>query len=147
MIRRVFACAAALAAITAVAGCGPTSNKDSSGAFRGEQRLVANAVEDLQSAGQRHRASKICGELLSAALVRKIGDASGAAHKTCSQRLKKSLDDADDFELTVKRVAISGKTATAVVVSGASGSSDRRTDSVRLVKEGRPARWRIAALP
>jgi hypothetical protein len=142
----VFACTSAVITAVAVAGCGPRSTADSSSKFKGEQRLVANTIEDLQDAGQRREASTICSELLAADLVRKIRRAAGGGRRTCAQGLKTSLDDADDFELTVKRVTISGKTASAVVVSGASGSKDRRTDTVRLVKEGRPARWRVADL-
>ena len=146
MTRRVFACTAAVVAVALGAGCGPRSTADSSSKFKGEQRLVANAIEDLQDAGQRREASTICSELLAADLVRKIRRAAGGGRKTCAQHLKTSLDDADDFELTVKGVTISGKTARAVVVSGSSGSKDRRTETMRLVKEGRPGRWRVASL-
>jgi hypothetical protein len=138
------ACALGLAGACALASCGPTSNNDSSGAFKGEQRLVANTVEDLQTAAQRRDATQICDDLLAAAVVRQVRAA--GAGKSCGQRLKKSLDDADDFELTVRRVSITGRAATAVVLSGASGSTSRRTVTFRLVKEGRPARWRIADL-
>jgi hypothetical protein len=131
-------------AAVAIAGCGPVASRDSSSAFKGEQRLVANAIEDLQSAGQHHDAAQICSDLLAADLVRKIRQAGRVSGGTCAQRLKKSLEDADDFELTVRRVTISGRTARAVVVAGASGATDRRTETFRLVKEGTPTRWRIA---
>lgn len=145
VIRRVFAFTGGLAVAAAVvAGCGPSSTADSSSKFKGEQRLVANAIEDLQSAGERRQASRICNDLFAADLVRKIRAASGGK-KTCATRLKKSLDDADQFELSVRRVTISGPRATAVVESAPDSSRDRRTDTVRLVKEGTPARWRIVA--
>jgi hypothetical protein len=141
MFARVVLAGGIVAAMTA-GGCGPTATKDSSGGFKGEQRLVANAIEDLQSAGQRHQASRICSELLAARLVRQIRR---SGSKPCSQALKRSLRDVDTFELTVRRVMISGAAATATVVSG-SRRDERRTDTLRLVKEGTPPRWKVASL-
>jgi hypothetical protein len=122
-------------------GCG-SSAKDSSGRFKGESRLVANTVEDLQSAGQKREGSKICSEFLTAELVAKIR----AAHnkRKCSDALHRSLLDADTYELTVQRVNVSGNRATAVVRSGE--GDDQRTDTVGLVKVGTPRRWRVADL-
>jgi hypothetical protein len=139
VIGRVVTVAAALAFAAGTVGCGG-AKPDSSGKFKGEKRLVANAIEDLQSAGEKGKAGRICDELLAAKVVAAIRQAGG---KTCRATVKDSLDDADTYELTVKAVTVHGTTATATVVSD-NGNKKDRTDTMTLVKEG--PRWKISAL-
>jgi hypothetical protein len=127
-----------VAAPLALGACGQT-NKDSAGDFQGEQKAVAQAVEDLQTASRKHDESRICTDLLAPALVAKIKTAS---KDSCEQALKDSLQDADAFELQVKKVTVNGTTATAVVTSD-TGTKDR-TDTLTLQKVG--SAWKIATL-
>jgi hypothetical protein len=127
----------ALVVALAAAGCGQ-ANKDSATKFSGEQRAVAQAVEDLQSAGRKGDAQKICTDLLAPALIEEIRHASG----DCAKVLDGALQDADTFEMTVEKVTVDGTRATAVVKSDA-GKKDR-TDTLELVREGR--NWKIASL-
>jgi hypothetical protein len=136
---RVVIAAAALAATLAATGCGRVAS-DSASKFKGEERQVANAIEDLQSAGQKGDAGRICRDLLAASVVKQIAQ---AGSRTCSAALKSSLDDADTFGLSVKAVTVRGTTATAVVVSD-NGKKKDRTDTVALVKENR--RWKLRSL-
>jgi hypothetical protein len=132
----------ALLAVSALAvtACGQTT-KSSAGNFRGEQRAVAQAVDDLQSAGSKGDAGKICSQLLTPGLVAKIRQASNGA---CDTALKDSLSDVDRnaFGLEVKKVTINGTDATAVV--RATGGSDHRTETLGLQKVG--GAWKIATL-
>lgn len=139
MIRRVALTLAAAAPALVAGGCG-TNEPDSSSKFRGEEKLVANAIEDLQSAGSKRDGDRICRELLAKPVVAAIRQ---AGSKSCAARIEKSLDDADTFELTVRSVKVEGGTARAVVASDAGDEKDR-VDTIRLVKEGR--RWKIASL-
>ena len=139
MSGRVVILATALAFGAFAAGCG-RSEPDSSGKFKGEEKLVANAIEDLQSAGKKRDGDRICRELLAANVVRAIRQA-GA--KSCAARIEDSLDDADVFELTVKSVTVKGTTATATVTSD-DGNEKDRVDTMTLAKEGK--RWKVAAL-
>ena len=137
--------APALVLTVLLAGCGAAaSDKDSATDFRGDQAAVAKTVETLQSKAKKGDDGGICSQVLAGALAKQI-----AAHgkDTCENALSNSLRDADSgtFELQVKKVAISGTTATATVASQVSGESDR-IDTFRLVKEGTPARWKISAL-
>jgi hypothetical protein len=118
--------------------CGQSGN-DSAKGFQGDQKAVAQAVEDLQSAGRKRDASKICDDLLAPALVKRIEQSSSG---TCSKALDQALQDADSFDLTVKKVAVTGTRATAVVVSDA-GKKDR-TDTLALERVG--SNWKVAAL-
>jgi Domain of unknown function (DUF4878) len=133
-----------VAAALTLSACGQAS-KDSSGDFKGDQKVVAQTVEDFQSAASKANGDKICDELLAADLVAKV---KAAAQKTdpkgtCADGLKDALRDADSFELTVKKVSIDGTTATAVVESDDTGD-DKATDTLTLTKAGDG--WKISAL-
>jgi dihydroxyacetone kinase len=121
-----------------LSACGQTS-KDSAGDFKGDQKAVAQAVEDLQSAGKKHDGAKICSTLLAPALVAKIKTASDGA---CDKVVKDALDDADSYELQVQKVTVDGANASAVVKS--EGGDKDRVDTLQLVKAGDA--WKIATL-
>lgn len=127
-----------LALPIALSACGQTV-KDSSSDFQGDQKAVAETVEDLQSASRKHDGEKICGDLLAPALAAKI---KAASKDTCDTAVKDALSDADSFELQVQKVTVSGATATAVVES--EGGDKDRVDTLRLVKDG--GSWKIATL-
>jgi PBP1b-binding outer membrane lipoprotein LpoB len=130
--------AAAAVAALLLAGCGQ-AQKSSTDKFQGEQKAVAQTIEDLQKAGKDRDANKICEQLLAPSLVSKIEQ---AGNGDCSKVLDDALADADTFELTVEKVTINGTRATAVVKSEA-GDKDR-TDSLVLEKAG--SSWKIASL-
>jgi hypothetical protein len=132
--------ALALAAVAGLAaGCAPTpSSKDSSGNFKGEQRLVANAVEDLQSAAADSDEGKICRDVLARSLADRLASRGGGCLKVVDEAIK----DADTFDLAVQSVNITGGRATARVKSE-TGTKDR-VATLQLVRER--GAWRIAAL-
>jgi hypothetical protein len=129
-----------LAAIVAVAvtGCATqTTSDDSSGKFRGEQRLVANTVEDFESAASKGDQDQICRELLAKALIAEYARHGG----TCEKAVDGALRDSDSFGLTVESVRIADAEATARVKADRGKKDVFR--SLTLVKEG-PG-WRISA--
>jgi hypothetical protein len=129
-----------LAAIAAVAvtGCTTTTtSNDSSGKFSGEQRLVANTVEDFESAAAKGDQDQICRELLAKPLIATYAKRGG----TCAKAVDGALKDSDSFGLTVESVRIAANTATARVKADR-GKHDVLRD-LTLVKEG-PG-WRISA--
>ena len=129
-----------LAAIVAVAvtGCATqTTSDDSSGKFRGEQRLVANTVEDFESAASKGDQDQICRELLAKALVAEYARHGG----TCEEAVDGALKDSDSFGLTVESVRIADAQATARVKADRGKQDVLR--NLTLVKEG-PG-WRISA--
>jgi hypothetical protein len=129
-----------LAAIVAVAAAGcstQTSSNDSSGKFRGEQRLVANTVEDFESAASKGDQDQICRELLAKPLIATYARRGG----TCEKVVDGVLRDTDSFGLTVESVRIADAQATARVKADR-GKNDI-IQSLTLVKEG-PG-WRISA--
>ena len=136
MLRTVLPLAAIVA--VAVAGCATqTSSDDSSGKFSGEQRLVANTVEDFESAAAKGDQDQICRELLAKPLIAQYAEHGG----TCEKAVDGALKDTDSFGLTVESVRIAAAQATARVKADR-GKKDVLRD-LTLVKEG-PG-WRISA--
>jgi hypothetical protein len=88
---------------------------------------VAKVVSDLSTAGQRKDAQKICTQIVSQELARQLSDAG----TSCQAEMKKAIDDADDYDLTVQRVTVNGNRATAVVKRG----SDGPTATFRFIRE------------
>ena|SRR5215207_4205777 len=128
-----------VAAAAVVAGCGgQQSSEDTSDRFRGQQRLVANTVEDLQSAAEDSDEGKICRDLLAQALADRLARGTGG----CQATVAAALDDTDTNELDVRSVQITGERATARVRLE-TGDRDR-VARVTLVRERNG--WRIAAL-
>jgi Putative lumazine-binding len=121
-----------------LSACGQTA-KNSAGSFQGEQKNVAQTVEDLQTSSRKGDTGKICSELLAPSLVGKITQASKG---TCDKVLKDRLSDADAFELQVQKVTITGATATALVKS--EGGKTNRVDTLTLQRVGNA--WKIASL-
>src|SRR5262245_23030050 len=123
-----------VAAALTLSACGQTS-KDSTSDFKGQEKAVAQTVEDLQSAASKNDPDKICDEILAADLAKTIKARATGDQKTCGDVLKDSLRDADSSELQVKKVAIDGTTATATVESDKSGD-EKQTTELTLTKAG-----------
>src|SRR6476661_6641591 len=91
-----------VASAVPLGACGQSS-KNSATDFQGEQKAVAQAIEDLQTQGSKRTtdsARKICTDLLAPALVARIKQASS---KPCDTVIKDALGDADAFELQVTK--------------------------------------------
>jgi hypothetical protein len=128
---------AALAAL-AIAGCTTqTTSDDSSGKFTGDQRLVANTIEDFESAASKGDQDQICRELLAKPLIATYAKRGG----TCEHAVDGALKDTDSFGLTVESVRITDTDAAARVKADRGKKDIIQTMS--LVKEG-PG-WRISA--
>jgi hypothetical protein len=121
-------------------GCGATTSSDEEDppVLRGEQRLVAETIEDLQEAATEGDEERICRELLAKDLAERLG----GTGQDCEPTVRDALENTDTTDLSVRAVQVSATTATARV-KAERGDADRVT-SVGLVKEG--ARWRISRL-
>ena len=129
--------AAALAVALLGAACAPQSSTSNSvSKFRGDQRAVAQAVEDLEAAANDSDEAKLCNQILSRALAGRIA----AAGNGCQAGVKAAVKDTDSTGMTVEAVQVSGNRATARV-KFETGKRDRR-GTIALVREG--GGWRIA---
>jgi hypothetical protein len=125
-----------LLGVLALAGCGAQTDPSSAEKFKGDERAVAQKVEDLQDAGESRKPEDICSEILSRTLVTQL-EAAGA---DCADEMEKAIDDADDFDLDVKDVTISGSTATVDVRRGDEGP----TETMEFTREN--GQWRATSL-
>ena len=108
--------------VLALAGCttqGQTSSVDNF--TNPDQRAVAQKVEDLEDAGKSNKPDDICSSILAKNLVSQL-DAAGT---DCPTEMKKAIEDANDFDLEVEKVTISGTTATAEVKRGQDGPTEK----------------------
>jgi len=121
-----------------LAGCGQAATTTSAEDFRGQERAVAQVVEDLQQAGEDDDAARICRDLIVQDLARQL-DGAGSS---CTEEIERSIEDVDDYELVVRDVTVSGDTAQATVEAG--DAEDGRT-TLRFAREG--GAWRAAELP
>jgi hypothetical protein len=127
---------AALLATLALAGCGAQAEQSSTEEFQGEDRAVAQKIEDLEEAGKGRKPEDICSNILAASLVQQLE----AADVRCADEMEKAIDDADDFDLDVQDVTVSGSTATARVKRG----DDGPTVTMEFTKEN--GQWRATSL-
>jgi hypothetical protein len=134
MRRLLLLCLPAVLALV-IAGCGASSGGD----FSGASQDVADKIEELQSAGERSDESKICQDVLAPALRQKI--AQGGL--SCNAEVDDALGDADDFDLAVESVKITGNTATARVKARI-GSDKNAIRTMTLTRDGQ--RWLISDL-
>jgi hypothetical protein len=138
MPRRAFVLVLAALALAA-GGCTSSGGSgDSAADFQGEQRRVADVVEDLETAGSDGDQDEICSRILAAGLVDRLEERGG-----CRRLVNGALEDVDTFGLTVESVRITGDRAVAQVTTD---TGDReRAATLRLVREG--GRWKVAELP
>ena len=129
--------ALAILLLVAVAGCGAQSSKSSTDRFNDpDQKAVAQKVEDLEKAGKTGKPEDICSDILAKSLVSQL-DAAGTS---CQTEMQKAIDDANDFDLEVRKVTITGNEAKAEVQQG----DDGPTETMTFTKEGDD--WRATAL-
>jgi hypothetical protein len=125
-----------IVALLVLAGCG-AEDDSSVDRFQGADREVAQKVEDLQEAGEGRNPEDICADILARTLVDQI-EAAGAS---CAEELDKAIDDADDFDLDVLDVNVTGNEATVRVRRG----DDGPTATFEFTREG--GQWRATSLP
>ena len=128
----------ALPVVLVALASGCTANPSSSSSLEGEEKNVADVVDKLATAGSTGDAGELCDDVFSKQLRESIAE-SGS---TCEQEMDKAIADADDFDLDVEDVTISGTTATAKVKGLVDGKQSVR--DVGLVREG--ADWRVQEL-
>jgi hypothetical protein len=120
-----------------VAGCGAQAEPSSVDRFKdSDQRAVAQKIEDLETAGKRGKPDDICSDILAKTLVSQL-DAAGT---DCATEMQKAIEDANEFDLEVRKVTVTGDTATAEVKNGEDGP----TETMQFTREN--DQWRATAL-
>jgi hypothetical protein len=120
-----------------LAGCGQAQT--SANEFEGDEKAVAQTIEDLQAAAQGRKPAEICSDILSRALADKLK----SSGNDCVREMEKVTSDADDFELEVTEVSVTGTTATATVKARKGGDDDAETTFSLAREDGD---WRLTDL-
>ena len=118
----------------AIAGCGQAQT--SAGDFKGAEKDVADTIEQLQTSAQNRKPEDICSEVLARGLVEKLK----SSGNDCVDEMEKIIGDADDFELDVTKVTITGTTASAAV-KARRGDRDDAVTNFALEREDK--KWRL----
>jgi len=137
--------AAALALALAVSGCGgATKNDNTTAKFTGQQKAIAQAVEDLQTATEKSDETKICGGLITTELQQQIAAKAGA--KGCAAAVNSAIKNSDQADLTVKSVTIDPSDAAkaTAVVKEKTDKNKSRLVTLQFAKQG--TSWRISSL-
>jgi len=125
---------APLALAAVLAGCGQAAT--SSGDFKGAEKDVADTVEQLQTAAQSRKPEQICSDVL----ARGVADRLKTGSTDCVDEMEKLTGDADDYELAVTDVTITGATATARV-KARRGANKNALTTFSLARED--GKWRL----
>ena len=123
--------------VLSLAACG-AEPRDSAKEFTGDERAVAAAVEDLESAARDNDTEAVCTKLFAQRLLSTLQQ----RRTDCATAVEDAFRDADAMEITVDEVTISGDTARAKVTSGT--GANKKTDTLELERVG--ADWRISSL-
>jgi hypothetical protein len=130
----------ALVAVAAAGCASSTGSGNSASGFQGEDKKVAQTVEDLQDAGSRGDQDTVCSDLLAKAVVDRLDARPGG----CRAVVDAALKDTDTSNMTVKTVQVTGPRALARVALDVGDAPDEITP-LQLVKEG--GRWKISSFP
>lgn len=124
--------------VALLGGCGASGTSKNTGDFKGDEKAVAQVVDDLSRAASKRDAKAICNEVFAPALAGQLRRGSD----DCRAIVKEQLKDADVYKLDVKSARVTATTASASVQSQVNGDDDLKT--LRFVREGRA--WRLAGL-
>jgi PBP1b-binding outer membrane lipoprotein LpoB len=124
-----------LLVLVLLAGC-TQSTPSSAEKFTGAEAEVAQKIEDLEKAGKSRKPDDICSDILATSLVDQLKEGG----TDCETEMQKAIEDADDFALDVRKVTVTGNTATAEVQRGDDGPT------VTMTFERQGSDWRATSL-
>jgi hypothetical protein len=111
----------------------------STSAFQGKQHEVAQSIANFQTAATTGEYKKMCGEMLSAAVVARLGGAKG-----CEKAIKDQLAEIDNLQVSVQSVQVASGNTSATAEVGSIYDGKKRLGKLSLVKEGK--HWKISGL-
>jgi TRAP-type uncharacterized transport system substrate-binding protein len=135
-MRRLVAILCLPLAALGLSACGSAVSTSS---FKGEQHEVAQAIANFQTASTTGEYKKICGEMLSATVVARLGGAKG-----CETAIKNQLAEIDNLQVSVQSVRVAPGNTGASADVGSIYEGKTRVGKLSLVKEGK--HWKIAGL-
>ena len=133
-----------LAMAVAAGGCAGQGS-DNAGDFRGEQRAVAQAVDDISKHAFKLESRQICDGFMTPELKAKLGAEAKRLRRgaDCADGLKDSLEETGAFDPDISKIEITGKRAV-VTMSFDTKADPDPVGTLRMVNQ---RGWRISELP
>ena len=122
-MRRLFTPIALLLSIAALSGCTAAGQNTSAGSFKGDERDVAQVVDDLKGARDPE---EVCSRIFTDAFAKSLE----AGGHDCVDEVQATIRDTANTDMDVEDVTITGDRATAKV------SQDDKTATFELQKSG-----------
>jgi hypothetical protein len=110
-----------------------------SGCGVSQRDQVQAKLQQFAHATASRNAAELCDQILAPALVQRLE----AANLTCAQAMKVFVQSVQNPTLSVSRITVKGHTATAIVLSGATGQP-AALETVTLTETKRG--WRLSSL-
>ena len=129
--------AAVLALALAAAGCGGSNDSEGKNAkrYQGDQKDVAQTIDDLVAASHAGDTGKICNDIFTTGLAKAVAVKSKT---TCANVVKKQLVNPKE-DITITKLSVHGSNAFVTV-----REQNKNVTNLSLVKEGDG--WRINAI-
>jgi hypothetical protein len=117
----------------ALAGCGSSNDKQTTGAVGDDQRGILAAVDALQTSSRAGDGAKVCSSVFTKSLVRSIEKAS---KRDCAAEVRENLFKPQEAISVGRNITVKGDTGTAAIREQSGNAS-----TLHLVKQA--GAWRI----
>ena len=142
---RLLFTSAALAALLAVTGCaqGGTKTTSSSDKYSGDEKLVANTIEDFQANATAHDGAKICSTQITSQLAKEITAKNPGA--SCATTVTAGMKATDEADLTVTDVTIDAKDDNKATAAVTANTGEKSSQKYSFTLERADKRWQISS--
>ena len=132
--------------LIALSGCaqGGTKTTSSSSKFSGDQKLVANTIEDFQTNATAHDGTKICATLITAKLAKQITAKNSGAN--CATAVTSAMKATDEADLTVTAVTIDAKDDNKATATVTAKTGEKTSKSYQFSLTRVDQRWQISRI-
>ncbi len=136
---------AAVIALVAVSGCaqGGTKTTSSSDKYSGNEKLVANTIEDFQASATADDGAKICSRQITAQLAEQISQKNSGA--SCASVVTAGMKATDEADLTVTDVTIDPKDANKATATVSAKTGEKASQKYSFTLERVDKRWQISS--
>ena len=137
--------AAALLALVALAGCaqGGTKTTSSASNYSGDEKLIANTIEDFQANATAQDGAKICSTQITAQLAKQISAKNSGA--SCATAVTAGMKATDEADLTVTDVTIDPKDKNKATATVSAKTGEKSSQKYSFTLERADKGWRISS--
>ncbi len=142
---RLLFTSAVLTALLAVSGCaqGGTKTTNSSDKYSGDEKLIANTIEDFQANATAQDGAKICSTQITAQLAKQISAKNSGA--SCATAVTAGMKATDEADLTVTDVTIDAKDDNKATATVSAKTGEKSSQKYSFTLERADKRWQISS--